>query len=203
VTTDEFHRRHGESFRTNGYAKPPWHIYDQFVRAVHQPGAILEVSCGNGLLLRYVTELSGLPLEPYGLDINRDAIREARERTFPERAECFVHADLREGLPFARTFATILANPLYADPGYYEQVDGKIPRLHFDGSMERLIHTCWDALAPGGQLLLWCYDGHFAEIAPQIDDFRQMLNELNLGLTERPSGPVVFWESGEKGVKSQ
>ena len=29
----------------------------------------------------------------------------------------------------------ILANPLYADHGYYEQVNGKITRLHADGSI--------------------------------------------------------------------
>jgi SAM-dependent methyltransferase len=191
-------RQFADSYWTNGYTKAPWDIYDQFLTTIVIPGTILELACGNGLLLRYVSDLANIPLEPYGIDINPRAILEAKTVIFPERADSFAHADLRDGVFFQRRFDTILANPLYADPGYTEQVNGKIPRLHFTGGMRSLIVAAWAAVAAGGQLILWCYDGHFAEISPQLEEFRELLRSTGIGLAERVSGPVVFWASSRK-----
>src|SRR4051794_33613710 len=107
---EEWFRTYGNSFTTNGYARPPWKIYEQFLKVVDRPGPILELGCGNGLLLRFLCDLSGHQLQPYGADINADAVREARAATFPDRADCFAHADLRDGIPFPGPFATVLAN---------------------------------------------------------------------------------------------
>jgi tRNA1(Val) A37 N6-methylase TrmN6 len=186
---------YGPYYSTNGYEKPPWKIYEQFLKVVQEPGAILELGCGNGLLLRYLCDLSDRELQPFGVDINAAAIHQARTAVFPNRRDCFVHADLRDGIPFQRTFATILANPLYADQGYYEQVDGKIRNLYLDGSMEALIQTCRQSLSPGGQLILWCYDGHIVEIAPRRAAFNAMLAGTGVSFREVESGPVSFWVS--------
>ena len=148
-------------------------------------------------------DLSGLPLEPFGLDINRAAIAEAKAIVFPDRAACFVHADLREGIPFPPEFATVVANPLYADPGYYEQVNGKIRKLHLDGAVESLISSCWRALAPGGKLILWCYDGHVTEIARDYDALMAVMTSTRINLRELDSGPIRFWLSDRKRLMNQ
>ena len=187
--------RYRECYRTNGYAHAPWYLYMQFLKLFEAPGSVLEIACGNGLLLRYVKDVSGVALEAYGEDINGEAIREAQRLTFPECPEHFVQADLREGIPFPRTFDTVLANPLYADQGYYEQVGGKIQRLHLDGSIEAFIARCWQAVAAGGRLILWCYDGHVREIDPFADGFAKALEKTGIKLTRQDSGPAVFWIS--------
>jgi SAM-dependent methyltransferase len=189
---------YGGLHTTNGYAKPPWPIYDQFLKVVDTPGPVLELACGNGLLLRFLFDLCGLALEPYGLDINRDAITEAKRVVFPEREDCFVHADLRDGIPFRREFATILTNPLNADQGYYEQVGGRIQRLHDAVAVERYVARCWRSVAPGGRLILWCYDGHVKEIARDYEAFLSAIMATSIEFRAAESGPVVYWISDRK-----
>lgn len=180
-------------YQTNGYSFPPWTIYDQFLAVVDRPGRILELGCGNGLLLRFLCDLSGLTLQPFGVDNKEARIHQAKTVIFAERPSSFVTGDLREGVYHRGSFAVLMVNPLYADQGYYEQVEGKIPRLHLDGSIESLVTRCWQSVARGGRLVLWCYDGHVAEIAAQLDDFRAALAKTGLTFQERESGPVTFW----------
>ncbi len=185
-------QRYGGLHGTNGYSFPPWAIYDQFLPVVDRPGRILELGCGNGLLLRYLCDLSGRALQPFGVDNKEPRIQEARTIVFPECPSSFVQGDLREGVHHRGSFAVLMVNPLYADHGYYEQVDGKIPRLYLDGSVAVLVKRCWESVAPGGRLVLWCYDGHIAEIAAQLDDFRTALAQTGITFQERASGPVTF-----------
>jgi SAM-dependent methyltransferase len=199
---------YGQLYETNGYSAPPWAIYDQFLGVVDRPGPVLELGCGNGLLLRFLCDLSGLPLQAFGVDIKESRIREAKTTVFPEREACFVQGDLRDGVHHAGHFATLLVNPLYADRGYYEQIDGKIPKLHLDGTIRALVLRCWQSVAPGGRLVLWCYDGHVVEIAAQLDEFRATLAATGLTFREIESGPVSFWladrpGSGHAGLATQ
>jgi tRNA1(Val) A37 N6-methylase TrmN6 len=186
-------QRYGGLHETNGYSFPPWAIYDQFLPVINRPGRILELGCGNGLLLRFLCDLSGRALQPFGVDIKEPRIHEARTIVFPEYPSSFVQGDLREDVHHSGSFAVLMVNPLYADQGYYEQVDGKIQRLYLDGSVQVLVMRCWESVAPGGRLVLWCYDGHIAEIAAQLDDFRAALAGTGLTFQEVESGPVTFW----------
>jgi 23S rRNA A1618 N6-methylase RlmF len=129
------------------------------------------------------------------VDIKEPSIREAKTIVFPERHDCFILGDLRNGVHHTRSFTTVIVNPLYADQGYYQQVDGKILKLHLDGSVQALVIQCWRSVAPGGRLVLWCYDGHVAEIAAQMDEFRTTLAATSLPFRELVSGPVSFWIS--------
>lgn len=188
-------KKYGELYRTNGYSSPRWDIYEQFLGVIDRPGPILELGCGNGLLLRFLCDLSGYSLQAFGVDIKRPSIHEAKTVVFPEREACFLQGDLRHGVYHRGPFATLMVNPLYADQGYYEQVDGKIPRLYLNGSIQALVTRCWQSVAPGGRLVLWCYDGHVSEIAAQLDDFRATLGATGLMFREIESGPVSFWLS--------
>lgn len=192
--------RVGWRHTTNGYARPPWRIYRAFLSQMGTLGRTLEMGCGNGLLLRFLGDHSSdnRAFEPYGIDLNRDAIAEARSAIFPHRPHAFLHADLRDPLPFEPNFDLVLANPLNGDRGYYEQVDGKIARLYFDGGIEALIQRCWSAVTLGGRLFLWCYDGHVEEIAPQMDRLRGTLEKFNCGLVEKDIGPIRTWQSAPK-----
>src|SRR5262249_52773938 len=111
---------YGSLHGTNGYSTPRWDIYDQFLGVVDRPGQILELGCGNGLLLRFLCDLSGHLLQPFGVDIKEPSIHEAKTIVFPEREACFVQGDLRDGVHHNGPFATLIVNPLYADQGYSE-----------------------------------------------------------------------------------
>lgn len=197
---DMWLQRYGTLYRTNGYSMPRWDIYDQFLTVVDRPGPILELGCGNGLLLRFLNDLSGHALEAFGVDIKATSIAEAKAVVFPEREVNFIQGDLRKGVHHLGPFTVLIANPLYADQGYYEQVGGKIPQLYLDGSIHRFVMRCWDAVALGGRLVLWCYDGHISEIAPQLDQFRAVLAGTGLTFQEVESGPVTFWLADRSAV---
>lgn len=193
---DQYGWRHA----TNGYARPPWRIYRAFLSQLTVAGKTLELGCGNGLLLRFLGDYrprkdQACSYEPFGVDLNRDAIEEARECIFPQRPDAFAQGDLRDEVPFALQFDLVLANPLNADQGYYEQVDGKIPKLYLDGRIETFVQKCWDVLKPGGVLFLWCYDGHVTEIAEYMYQLRTILNNFDVGFVEKDVGPVRSWRS--------
>ena len=72
-----------------------WIAFRSFIaNYIRLPGSILDVGCANGFLLRCLQEWSENPLVPYGIDINRWAIRSAR-RLFTTYADHFVSLDVR------------------------------------------------------------------------------------------------------------
>lgn len=55
---------------------------------IDRPGSILDVGCGNGFLLKCLSEWSRHDLVPFGFDINARYIEDAR-RLWPEHGENF------------------------------------------------------------------------------------------------------------------
>ncbi len=62
-------------------------IYDLFLSLIDRGGRVLDLGCGNGLVLRHLVENSEFELEPYGLTSSRSTLRQAREVVLPQFAD--------------------------------------------------------------------------------------------------------------------
>lgn len=158
---------------------------------------MLELGCGNGLLLKYLCEHRGLALQPFGIDRNERAIATARRYVFPDRAASFEVGDIRTATVRWPPFRTVITNPLYADAGYYEQVGDRIQRLHGGGVIADYVRRCQSLLAPGGALVLFCYRGQLEEIERYRDRFARELSAFEHTEVVMPSGGVTFFVGGE------
>lgn len=185
--------RFGELYRQNGYLTPPYDIYEGFLRLVDQAGRIVDLGCGNGMLLRYLLDHSPHALTPFGLDLDPRCISIARSSVFPEFAGNFFVGDLRNVNFIGSPFQTVLANPVCANPAFYEQNDGRTKYLYRDSSIYRFVRDCYQQVGAGGRLILFCYE----EEVRGIPDFASIINHemRELDVIEHTSSldRVKFW----------
>lgn len=179
-------------FAQNGYKAVPRATYEAFLEVVDRPGAILELGCGNGLLLRFLRDHSPHALDPSGIDLNAEAIRIAQTMIFPDRGQDFLVADVRSCELRAGHYALIITNPIYADPGYYEQSDGQIRQLRGEGLITRYVQRCVEALAPGGRLILFIYPEQAQQLAPFRAAFDRELAGLVSRVHSSPAADLTF-----------
>ena len=99
-------------------------------------GKVIDLGSGCGWFLKYLVENSIHNLDPYGIDIEPESIREAKEIVFPEYADNFEVADIEEYALFGN-FDYIIVNPLYVG-------------LEFPMIFEHY----WNHLNPHGKLIL-------------------------------------------------
>lgn len=180
-------------FAQNGYRTLPRAIYEAFLDVVDRPGATLELGCGNGLLLRFLRDHSPHALDCSGIDLNGEAIRIAQALVFPEHARQFFVEDVRSCELQASHYALVITNPIYADPGYYEQSDGQIRQLRGEGLIARYVRRCVEALAPGGRLILFLYPEQTRQLAPFRETFDRELTELAPRVQISPAADLTFF----------
>lgn len=183
----------GTLFNQNGYRNPPEDIYTAFLRVLDSGGKVLELGCGNGLLLRYLFDHSPQVIVPYGVDINPRSIETAKASVFPCFAEHFSVGDARQYKFPATPVDVLITNPLYADEGYYKHNSGHTEHLCGGGEMRAYVERCILNLSPCGQLILFAY----LEELRGADNFWEVFEaELaGLPLSMRPSelGHVCLW----------
>ncbi len=76
-------------FRPNGFTVLPEEFYQAFSAQIDKNGKVLDLGCGNGLMLKYLMATSGYKLIPYGVDFLERSIKQAKEILFPEYADNF------------------------------------------------------------------------------------------------------------------
>jgi len=180
-------------FQENGYNSPPISLYESFLAVIDRPGKILELGCGNGLLLRFLCDNSAHLHNPFGVDCSPHLIHRARTEIFPDLQDQFQVADILT-YDFAEApFALIITNPLYADQGYREQIDGRIQKLAADGSIRRYVHRCFENLAENGRLILFCYHSQLEEIRDDRSLLERELSRLDFKKDDRDLQPVTFF----------
>lgn len=193
VSGSDWFSRRTALFSQNGYRLPPRDIYQAILDVVDRPGSILELGCGNGLLLRYLHDHSPHQLNCCGVDINESAIRVAQSEVFPEQPQSFCSGDIRTYEPRPGQHAIIVTNPLYADPGYYEQQNGQIPRVSGEGFITQYIERCLAGLEKGGRLILFCYAEQLRQIAPFRPIFDRELAPFSPRILPSPSAGLAFF----------
>lgn len=75
--------------RPNGFSEYPGGIYDAFLELVDHDGTVIDLGCGNGLMLRHLVTKSEHKLIPYGVDFIEESIKQAKEVILPLHAENF------------------------------------------------------------------------------------------------------------------
>jgi len=179
TTASDWFEAYDGLWEDNGYAAAPRQLYRRFLQWT-RPGAVMELGCGNGLLLRYLADHSRAPMiVPMGMESKPECISTARQRVFPSHAENFQQGDLLHLRQPPMALDLLITNPLYADEGYRQQDEkGRIRGLRLDGSIQSAVARWISWLAPGGRLVLFCYPGQMAEIAPQHDGLRTALSRV-------------------------
>ena len=84
-----------------------------------RPAKILDLGCGCGALLKYLINKSiSEKLIPYGIDYDKQAIKQAINKMLPEYKENF----LVEDIAFYKTkekFDYVITNPIHNGPNYF------------------------------------------------------------------------------------
>lgn len=105
------------SLEKNGYLNPPVLTYISILPLIDVDASILDIGSGNGMLLKFIVEFSNHKITPYGIDVKKEAINEARHKIFPEYADNFVVGDIDEPINFRNKFDIIICNPFHSSKG--------------------------------------------------------------------------------------
>lgn len=192
IAEDAWFEQFGELYRQNGYFSCPSDIYIGFSPFIRRSGRILELGCGNGMLLRYLGERSGQHLTPFGADLDRHVIETARATILPDFADNFRVADVRT-YNDDRKFDIVLTNPVFANRGFYEQDSGGVRTLYPDGSIRTYLERCRSLLAPGGDLVLYSYEEEHRRVPHFASVFALESEGLDFEHGLSPRGSTAYW----------
>ncbi|RLG47969.1 MAG: hypothetical protein DRO06_02050 [Thermoproteota archaeon] len=127
--------------RPNGFREYPEDVYDLFLSLIDRDGDVIDLGCGNGLMLRHLVERSGFRLIPHGVDFIEESIRQAREVVLPEYAENFWVANVADVDLGEESYDFIFFDPYAVHPADLEEVVGRVLR----------------ACRPGGKVIFYVY----------------------------------------------
>ena len=191
LSANSWFEQFGEGYRQNGYFTCPSDIYAGFLPFIRRSGKILELGCGNGMLLRYLREQANHRLTPFGVDIDIRAVETARTTILPDFAENFVVGDARF-YDDARKFDIVLTNPIFANPDFYSRPDAA-PVVYSDGSIRRYLEKCRSLLRREGHLILYSYEEEHHRISNFTEVFARECDGVQFehGLASR--GRTAYW----------
>lgn len=82
--------------RPNGFTDIPEQVYNCFCREISGNGKILDMGCGNGLLLKYLMDHTAYKLLPFGIDFCRPSIKQAQSLIHPTFKNNFRICNIRD-----------------------------------------------------------------------------------------------------------
>lgn len=129
------------SVEMNGYRSPPIGPYLSTLPLIDKDGKTMDLGSGNGMLLKFLMLFSSHQLNPYGIDLNEVAIKEAKHNILPEFSKQFsvenvINHEFSDG-----PYSIIIANPFYSNP-----------------NMRQFTEKCLDNLEKKGRLLYRVHD---------------------------------------------
>lgn len=81
-------------YKPNGFNELPENIYKAFAEQIDKDGKVLDLGCGNGLMLKYLMLASGYKLIPYGVDFMKHSIKQAKEILHPQYKNNFTFGNV-------------------------------------------------------------------------------------------------------------
>jgi trans-aconitate methyltransferase len=110
----EWLENHKEYFSVgkNGYSGPPYRYYACLLPMIDRAGKLMDLGCGNGMLLKCALELSGHFIIPYGIDSEKECIKEAKT-VLPSYSENLHVGDIRDYDFYEGPFDMLLTNPFH------------------------------------------------------------------------------------------
>ncbi|WP_083820434.1 bifunctional 2-polyprenyl-6-hydroxyphenol methylase/3-demethylubiquinol 3-O-methyltransferase UbiG [Thermococcus sp. AM4] len=133
----------GNPYLPNGFLVYPHEIYDFFLSFINHPGRVIDLGCGNGLLLRHLVKNSGYGLIPYGVDFIEESIEQAKREILPEFADNFTVANVRD---YVREIPDGYFDFIFFDP--YNVHPEDLPE-----TVSHLIRVC----RAGGRIIFYTY----------------------------------------------
>jgi len=97
----------------NGYSKAPYGAYLSTLSLIDRGGKIVDLGSGNGMLLKFLMEFSGKNLIPYGIDVNKRAIKKAKS-LISEYSANFQITPLQDFQYDNAPYDIIITNPFYS-----------------------------------------------------------------------------------------
>jgi 2-polyprenyl-3-methyl-5-hydroxy-6-metoxy-1,4-benzoquinol methylase len=128
-------------FRPNGFKEYPEDIYNLFLTLIDHDGKVIDLGCGNGLMLRHLLTKSRYKLVPYGVDFIEESIKQARETILPMYAENFMVRNIID-LDLGRHSYDFI----FFDPYNVHSKD-----------MQNMINKLLKACRPGGKIIFYTY----------------------------------------------
>ena len=80
--------------RPNGFKEYPIFVYTALCQQIHKSGKVLDLGCGNGLMLKHLMQYSGYKLIPYGIEFLKDSIKQAKEILHPQYKDNFLTGNI-------------------------------------------------------------------------------------------------------------
>lgn len=160
----------------NGYFSPPLNEYLSTLPLANRDGKIIDLGCGNGMLLKFLVEFSGHKLEPFGIDFKEKPIAQAKKEIFPSQAANFTIAkvwdyDFRDG-----PFSTIISSPFYVEKA----------------NMRQFTKRCLKHLNKGGRLLYRLHHDALERQKVSASDLLKIPAFQGLGMKVLPGDGLVF-----------
>ncbi len=137
----ESRRRRDNLYRPSGFKEYPRDIYNLFTSLIDRDGKVVDLGCGNGLLLRHLVQHSRYRLEPYGVDFLEKSIEQAKNKILPEYAQNFTVANIVDYKLEPQSYDFILVDPT------------SIHRDDIEDFVEKLAIAC----RPGGKIIFYAY----------------------------------------------
>jgi len=128
-------------FRPNGFSEYPHEVYDVFLGLIDHDGRVIDLGCGNCLMLRHLTTRSEHKLIPYGVDLIEESIKQAKEVILPMYAENFIVANIVD-IDLGVNFFDFI----FFDPYHVHSDD-------MEGMIDKLLKAC----KPGGRIVFYTY----------------------------------------------
>lgn len=128
------------SEKMNGHPNVPENSYPTTLPLIDRGGKIIDLGCGNGMLLKFLLQFSGHHLMPYGIDLNKEAIQQAKTDVLPEYADNFAAGNIKDYGFREGPFDIIISSPFYSL-----------------GNPKDFTKKCMNALKPKGKLIYFFY----------------------------------------------
>lgn len=157
----------------NGYTRPPIGPYLSTLPLIDRDGKIIDFGSGNGMLLKFLMLFSKHKLEPFGIDVNPQAIKQAAEEVLPGYANNFCVEDVNLYNFKESPFDIIITNPFYAHK-----------------KMREFTEKCLYHLNHGGRLIYRIHDDVLS--AHKIDRLEELPEFHNLGMRVSNGDGLMF-----------
>ena len=143
LTQREWMEKNAEHFskNLNGYEGVPHNFYGSTLPLIDRPGDIMDLGCGNGMLLRFLMEFSGQKLIPHGVDINIHALMQAKEKILKKYSNNFSFGRIENYDLKNQAFDILIANPFYVPDEKKKQfVEDCFESINIDGRLIFRVH---------------------------------------------------------------
>jgi len=164
--------------RSNGFREYPIFVYTALCQQIHKDGKVLDLGCGNGLMLRHLMQYSGYQLIPYGIEFLKDSIKQAKEILHPQYKNNFLVGNIIDYSFGKGSFDFIFLSPHHIHPS---------DRKDF---LKKLKENC----SQGGRIIFYAHSdvlkGHQYN---WVGEFPEIKN-WKLARKDSPQVSIAIWE---------